>query len=129
MRVTKIMQEYIREEITKRIEPRYEDAKKAKISRQEVLTAFIDHINKELNRIADDMIETFLSEHPEYTSTKTSDWEWAHVYGHHLRQIDDDISKCYQMMENEIDKKYKETVIALELGGTKADLDELLENI
>ena len=129
MRVTRIMQEYIRDEIKKRVEPRYEDAKKAQESRGKALTEFLDHANKELNRMATDMIETFLAEHPEYKSHKEGDWEWVHLYSHHLRESNDDISMYRQRMSDEIDAKYKEIVISLELGGTKADLDELLNNI
>lgn len=41
----------------------------------------------------------------------------------------DDIENWSCDMENEVKEKVKEIIVTLELGGTKKDLDELLNNI
>jgi len=128
MRVTRVMQDYIRDEVKKRIEPKYEDAKKTSEERARILEEFWIDSRESLNAAANGFITRFLKEHPEFLDNRAhherivslSSWGIKHA---------DDTNTWRKRMEDEIDAKYKEIVISLELGGTKSDLDELLSNI
>ena len=128
MRLTKIMQEYIKNEITKRIEPRYEDMRQAAENRTQAFNDYFGRISDDLNQAATAAVNEFLAAHPEYEDVRWPEKRWVSPdFYHYLRP-----KKEYQWsycMDKEIDDKYKETIVALELGGTKADLDEMLNNI
>lgn len=130
MRVTGIMKEYITEEVRKRIEPKYEDKKQAKKARDDIRDNFIDTLNDILNKQKDEAIEAFLTQNKGYIDNRSHNWGNAVTLNYSIIGIEkDDIENWRKDMEKEIAEKVKEIVVTLELGGTKKDLDELLNNI
>lgn len=130
MRVTGIMKEYITEEVRKRIEPKYEDKKQAKKTRDDIRDNFIDTLNDILNKQLNDAIDEFLAKNKEYIDNRSHTWGNTVSLNYSLVGIEkDDIENWRKDMEKEVLEKVKEIVVTLELGGTKKDLDELLNNI
>lgn len=130
MRVTGIMKEYITEEVRKRIEPKYEDKKQAKKARNDIRDNFINTLNDILNKQKDEAIEEFLAKNKRYIDNRSHIWNHTIALNYSIIGIEtDDIENWRKDMEKEIAEKVKEIVVTLELGGTKKDLDELLNNI
>lgn len=75
-------------------------------------------------------IDDFLSAHKDYEDNRSYVWGNKITLNHLLiGNKQDDIENWRKDMEQEITAKVKEIVVTLELGGTKKDLDELLNNI
>lgn len=130
MRVTGIMKEYIHEEVKKKIEPKYEEKAKIKKTREDIKEDFIIKLNEELSNQMNKSIDDFLSAHKDYEDNR------SYVWGNKITlnpllicNKQDDIENWRKDMEQEITAKVKEIIVTLELGGTKKDLDELLNNI
>ena len=131
MRVTGIMKEYITEEVKKKIEPKYEEKAKIKKTRDNIKDEFITKLNEELNNQMNKAIDNFLSTHEVYEDNRSYTWGSVIALNYSLisNKKDDDIENWRKDMEKEITEKVKEIIVTLELGGTKKDLDELLNNI
>ena len=78
-------------------------------------------------------IDNFLSTHQDYRDNRSRTiLFWDSIITINPSIIchkEDDIENWQKDMEQEIMTKVKEIIVALELGGTKKDLDELLNNI
>lgn len=130
MRVTSIMKDYIREEVTKRIAPKYEEKSKIKKSRDNIKHDFITRLTEELNNQMNKSIDNFLLTHQDYEDNRSHTWGNTVTLNYSIiSNKKDDIENWRKDMEQEITAKVKEIVVTLELGGTKKDLDELLNNI
>lgn len=130
MRVTGIMKEYIREEVKKRIETKYEEKAKIKKSRDNIKDDFITKLTEELNNQMNKSIDNFLSTHQDYEDNRSHTWGNTVTLNYSIiSNKKDDIENWHKDMEQEITAKVKEIIVTLELGGTKKDLDELLNNI
>lgn len=130
MRVTSIMKEYITEEVKKRIEPKYEDKKQARKKRNNIKEDFLNTLSCKVNNYVNNAINEFLEKNKEYVDKRSNDWfNKISLSYSMLGSPKDDIENWSRDMENEIKEKVKEIIVTLELGGTKKDLDELLNNI
>ena len=130
MRVTGIMKEYIGEEVKKRIEIKYEEKAKIKKSRDNIKDDFITKLTEELNNQMTKSIDNFLLTHQDYEDNRSHTWGNTVTLNYSIiSNKKDDIENWRKDMEKEISEKVKEIVVTLELGGTKKDLDELLNNI
>lgn len=130
MRVTGIMKEYIREEVKKRIETKYEEKAKIKKSRDNIKDDFITKLTEELNNQMNKSIDNFLSAHQDYEDNRSYTWGNTVTLNYSIiSNKKDDIENWRKDMEQEITAKVKEIVVTLEFGGTKKNLDELLNNI
>ena len=130
MKMSKIIKEYIVEEVTKKYQPKID-----------ALSQAIDECNNELNSLEDKakaMAEKvaldYFNEHirPLYPDTVDFDSKNISVY---FRNVWADTTKVKDLKEKlaetikRRDKKEKAILVELELGGTKADLDRLLSSI
>lgn len=130
MRVTGIMKEYIREEVKKRIETKYKEKAKIKKSRDNIKDDFITKLTVELNNKMNQSIDNFLLTHQDYEDNRSHTWGNTITLNYSIiSNKKDDVENWRKDMEQEITAKVKEIIITLELGGTKKDLDELLNNI
>lgn len=130
MRVTSIMKDYIREEVTKRIAPKYEEKKKLLETRHALKDEFFDKLQDGLNSALNNTINMFLQENPLFVDKRGNNWESKiHVPYSLIDLPRDDVTNWQKDMRTEVEAKVKEIVVTLELGGTKKDLDELLKNI
>lgn len=130
MRVTSIMKDYIREEVTKRIAPKYEEMKKLQEYRRNKLEDFFEKTQEKLNKELHQDIDEFLQDNPIYIDARENNWNnKIYVSCSLITTPTDNISNWQKDMKSEIATKVKEIVVTLELGGTKKDLDELLNNI
>lgn len=140
MRVSNIVKDYIRSEIEKKYPmenvPEYDDA----ISR---ISKFEDEFGSKLDTIIEDAKSTFLSSNPDipeyvidiykpHLTTRLrhtrirrdngyyakSPWELERKNNEHLQEI-------YKKQED----TFNSIVVALELGGTKADLERMLADL
>lgn len=130
MRVTGIIKEYIEKEVRKRIETKYEEKAKIKQLRDNIKNDFITRLTEELNNQMNKSIDNFLSTHQDYRDNRSYTWGNTVTLNYSIiSNKKDDIETWEKDMEQEIMTKVKEIIVALELGGTKKDLDELLNNI
>ena len=130
MRVTSIMKDYIREEVTKRIAPKYEEKKKLLEIRFTLKEEFFDKLQDGLNNALNDAINMFLQENPIFVDKRSNNWESKVRISYSLVDVPrDDVTDWQKDMKKEVEAKVKEIIVTLELGGTKKDLDELLKNI
>lgn len=142
MRVSNIVKDYIRSEIEKKYPmdnlPEYEDA----ISR---ISKFEEEINSKLDAIVDEAKSTFLASNPDipvyaanvlrpsfrskYTRRHVGYRDDARIYYKSEWELEnnnnDHLSDIYKKREDAFNK----IVVALELGGTKADLERMLEDL
>lgn len=141
MRVSNTVKDYIRSEIEKKypIEnlPEYEDAS-SRISK------FEDEVRSKLESLVDEAKATFLASNPDIPEYVINIYK-PHVHGAHRRRFVRPQDRGYEresdweLEENndkhcrEIYKKqedaFNKIVVALELGGTKADLERMLEEL
>ena len=132
MRVTRIIKEYVEEEVRKRIEIKYEEKAKIKQARDDIKNDFITRLTEELNNQMNKSIDNFLSTHQDYEDNRSHIWDSIITLNPSIvcyKYKEDDIENWEKDMEQEIMAKVKEIIVALELGGTKKDLNELLNNI
>lgn len=130
MRVTSIMKDYIREEVTKRIAPKYEEKKKSLESRLALKEELFDKLQDGLNNALNNTINMFLQENPIFVDKRSNNYESKIYISYSLVDVPrDDVTNWSKDMKKEVEAKVKEIVVTLELGGTKKDLDELLNNI
>ncbi len=130
MRVTSIMKSYIAEEVTKRIAPKYEEKKKLLETRLALKEKFFDELQDGLNTALNNTINMFLQENPIFVDNRSDNWNSKiHVSCSLVDVPRDDVTNWQKDMKKEVEAKVKEIVVTLELGGTKKDLDELLNKI
>lgn len=129
MRVTSIMKDYIREEVTKRIAPRYEGKAEYKEQIDTKLQNFFEELCDELNTLMNQRVDKFLKDNGEnYEDARTS-WNTTVSYGKNIIPKQTPEYNWKNTMNKEISNKVKEIIVTLELGGSKKDLDELLSKI
>lgn len=130
MRLTSIMKDYIREEVAKRIAPKYEEMKRLQEYRRNRLEEFFEKTQEKLNKELQQDIDEFLQDNPIYIDAREDVWNNKIYVSHNLITTPtDNISNWQKDMKSEIATKVKEIFVTLELGGTKKDLDELLKKI
>lgn len=135
MRVTKNVREYIEREVEKRLLPKYE-AEKAEAKHQEaVLSAFLEGASQ----AAEDAFYAYFNEHwvevEGFCESHFSD-EYCrpHFYNARVATIKD---KCYynsihcwdRRLRDEVKRIVSDIIVTLELGGTRAELQQMLDEI
>ena len=135
MRVTKNVREYIEREVEKRLMPKYE-AEKAEAKYQEtVLSAFLEGASQ----AAEDAFYAYFNEHwdeiGEFCESHINDeYSRPHFYNARVATIKD---KCYyssihgwkRRLGDEAKRITSDIIVTLELGGGRAELEEMLNNI
>ena len=74
MRLTSIMKDYIREEVAKRIAPKYEEMKRLQEYRRNRLEEFFEKTQEKLNKELQQDIDEFLQDNPIYIDAREGVW-------------------------------------------------------
>lgn len=135
MRVTKNIREYIEAEVMKRIEPKYA-AEAAEAKRQDDLhSAFLEGASKAAEEAFLKYCHKNFVDIEDFCELKVDDeYGCPHFYDSRAAVIRD---KCYTnnvhnwrtRMRNEATQIAKDIIVTLELGGGRAELEEMLNNI
>lgn len=135
MRVTKNVREYIEREVEKRLMPKYE-AEKAEAKEQETaLSAFLEGASQ----AAEDAFYAYFNEHWGEVegfceSHISNEYRRPDFYSSRVATIKD---KCYyesihcwdRRLRDESKRVVSDIIVTLELGGGRAELEEMLNNI
>ena len=135
MRVTKVIKEYIVKEVEARIAPRYA-AEKAEADRQEkILDGIWDKAYEKADKVFNDYLDAEL---PKYDFVEDKRKEPARLQAWYSRSSifdikdkmrDDNVVNWEQRMRGERNKISNDIIINLELGGTRAELEDMLRKI
>ena len=131
MRITKVVKEYIEERITEKVWPKYE-LEKIEAERQlEVKNKFFEELAEELEAIATERMEKFLAENPflersEKQNISTVYYSSVNIIDRHLLSS---VHNWKSRAKDEISNKTRNIIVALELGGTKEDLERMISEI
>ena len=131
MRITKVVKEYIEERITEKVWPKYE-LEKIEAERQlEVKNKFFEELAEELEAIATERMEKFLAENPFLERTKRQNistvyYDSVNIIDRHLLSS---VHNWKTRAKEEISNKTRNIIVALELGGTKEDLERMINEI
>ena len=126
MRVSKTVKDYIVKEVGKK----YADKLKA-------IGADYNAKEKEINDMIDEKMNEFEAELQALIAEKNDGYEFKTSWGHPIlscRLVSDgeekqNIRNKRREMETEIEEKYTNIILELELGGTKADLERMLSEL
>lgn len=134
MRVTKNIREYIEAEVTKRLEPKYAaDADEAK--RQEALqSAFCEGAAAAAKEAFYRYCEEHFYEVADFCDFNEDDYSAPNFYSSRVASIRDRNATtsvhCWRRrLRDEVVRISKDIVVTLELGGTRAELEEMLSKI
>ena len=131
MRITKVVKEYIEERVTEKVWPKYE-LEKIEAERQlEVKNKFFEELAEELEAIATERMEKFLAENPflkrtERKNISTVYYDSVNIIDRHLLSS---VHNWKTRAKEEISNKTRNIIVALELGGTKEDLERMISEI
>lgn len=135
MRVTKNVREYIEREVEKRLLPKYE-AEKAEAKTQEAaLSAFLEGASQ----AAEDAFYAYFNEHwveieSFCESHVDNEYNRPHFYTSRVATIKDKCSynniHCWdRRLRDEAKRIVSDIIVTLELGGTRAELQQMLDEI
>lgn len=135
MRVTKNVREYIEREVEKKLMPKYE-AEKAQAKAQETaLNAFLEGASKAAEDAYYAYFEAHWGEISEFCESHIdNEYSRPHFYNSRAAVIKD---KCYynnihcwdRRLRDESKRVVSDIIVTLELGGGRAELEEMLNNI
>ena len=137
MRVTKVIREYIEKEVKARITPRYE-VQKAEAKRQEqAVSDFVHGAAEAAERAWTEYFEAHFSEIADFCDddretrygTNVPSFYYSRCVSIRNKHYSNSIHNWYNQMNTEANKIANEIIIELELGGTKAELMEMLNKI
>lgn len=131
MRITKVVKEYIEERITEKVMPKYE-LEKIEAERQlEVKNKFFEELAEELEAIATERMEKFLAENPFLKKTKKQNISTVYYDSVNFtdRYLLSSVHNWKKRAKEEISNKTRNIIVALELGGTKEDLERMISEI
>lgn len=133
MRVTKNVREYIEREVEKKLMPKYE-AEKAEAKRQADKLAEVEQMMAEaaeaayLSCLAQHWyeLEDFCEDH---TPNRMPTFYHSSAVIIENRQNYDSVHQWIRRMRDEAKRIVDDIIVTLELGGTRAELEEMLNNI
>ena len=134
MRVTKKVENYIREQVKAKIMPKYE-AEKAESKRIKDLQSDIQNRATEAARQAALAVLEEAKEHAdvlEYHEAETEEMcltRLAYIISLKDSIYISSVHKWSRRMEDEVNKTVDDIIVTLELGGNKADLDRMLSEL
>ena len=130
MRVTKTVKEYIEKCVREKVYKKYEaEAAEAKRQREEI-DNFIESLENTMNEYVEKHIKMFVEEH--YYVERRSRESFVSLYNPFDiidHQAISSVHKWRNRADAEVVEKVTDIVVTLELGGTKADLDRMLNEI
>lgn len=137
MRITKTIREYIEKEVKARVEPKFE-AEKVEAKRQEAaLNDFLEGASKAAEVAWTNYFEEHFSEIADFCEDNRRTQYGTNIptfYNGRAAAIKDkcystSIHRWYEHIREESKRLVDEIIVELELGGTKAELMEMLEKI
>lgn len=134
MRVTKNIENYIREQVREKVMPKYE-REKEESQRIRNLLADLQKRAADAARQAALAILEEVKEHTDILEYNKEEAEHMHLsnLAYTVRLKDSayvsSVHKWDRRMEDEVNKIVKDIIVTLELGGNKADLDRMLSEI
>ena len=131
MRITKVVKEYIEERITEKVMPKYE-LEKIEAERQlEVKNKFFEELAEELEAIATERMEKFIAGNPFLKKTKKQNISTVYYDSVNFtdRYLLSSVHNWKKRAKEEISNKTRNIIVALELGGTKEDLERMISEI
>lgn len=130
MRVTKVVREYIEKQVRLKIEPKYETHKQMEQTQQDVLNDMFNSAIKAAQKAFNEVVDKTIVEHDFLLDRRTENPARISYYGSKCVVVDCPDSMNWQTcMRLEIKEKVDDIIVNLELGGTKADLDRMLEEL
>lgn len=131
MRITKVVKEYIEERITEKVLPKYE-LEKIEAERQlEIKNKFFEELAEELEAIAAERVEKLLAENPFLERLERQNISTVYYSAVNIidRNLFSSVHNWKTRAREEINNKTKNIIVALELGGTKEDLERMINEI
>lgn len=131
MRITNVVKEYIEERITEKVLPKYE-LEKIEAERQlEVKNKFFEELAEELEAIATERMGKFLAENPFLGRTEKPNISTVYYSSVYIidRYLLSSVHNWKTRAKEEISNKTRNIIVALELGGTKEDLERMINEI
>ena len=135
MRVTKNVREYIEREVEKRLLPKYEAEKVEAKAQEAALSAFLEGASQ----AAEDAFYAYFNEHwveiESFCESHVDDeYSRPHFYNARVATIKD---KCYyssihgwhRRLHDEAKRIASDIIVTLELGGTREELQKMLDEI
>lgn len=131
MKVSRTVREYITKEVYKKVKARYATDREIVNQQTTKLNDFLRNLAKSLNIIAEEEVNKFLQENPEYK--RASDHNIVSYYPQIIQAVNrthKDSPYNWMIKANEeTDDIVENIIVTLELGGTKADLERMLDEI
>lgn len=134
MRVTKLIKEYIEEGVRERVYARYENEKNEAKRQQKIIEDIQEAAAEAATKMYVDTIRKLSAEHP-FVEVADDIEERVSVSGSYRASYIKDrnnISSVHQWRERanqEAKTEAKKIMVKCELGGSKVDLDKLIESI
>lgn len=130
MRVTKVVREYIEKKVRLKVEPKYEARKQMEQTQQDVLNDMFNSATKAAQKAFNEVVDKTIVEHDFLLDRRTENPARISCYGPKCVVVDRPDSMNWQTcMSLEIKEKVDDIIVNLELGGTKADIDRMLEEL
>ena len=130
MRVTKTVKEYIEKCVREKVYKKYEaEANEAK-RQNDIISDFEEEMEQLIRKVAKEKIDTFLKENE---FAEIFEDNFGVRYGYRIKITNSNCINsvhCWRRRASaEVNEKVTDIIVTLELGGTKADLDRMLNEI
>lgn len=135
MRVTKTVKGYIEKCVRKKVYKKYEAEKEAADTENMILKNFWDTLGEEIENIAKERVEKLLAEYNfiELDNSRYISSSFTSYYSYRTvikdRYCNNSKHNWRIRADAEVNEKVADIIVTLELGGTKADLDRMLNEI
>lgn len=135
MRVTKNVREYIEREVEKKLMPKYEAEKVEAKFQEKALSNFLESASKAAEDAFYEYFEAHWHEISDFCESHIdNEYSRPHFYNSRVATIKD---KCYyenihcwdRRLRDEAKRIVSDIIVTLELGGGRAELEEMLNNI
>lgn len=131
MRVSKTVREYIEKKVSEKVNAKY-DAERIEAERQnKVKNDFWDSLSEELEAIAAERVNKFLEENSfaEKGARNTIISYYTDAIIVADRHMTSSVHNWRNRARTEIKEKVEDIIVTLELGGTKEDLERMINEI
>lgn len=129
MRVTKIVREYIEESVSKAMSEK-STAEKEYDAFHNDIRQFIEQVEDEVKNMVNEAIENYRMTHnvPDDIKITQTDYTLIHC-GDWNSALRNEAAAMKRKRETARERAVKDIIVTLELGGTKADLDAMLNKV
>ena len=135
MRVTKTVKEYIEKCVREKIYKKYEEEKAIAENESHIVNAFWEALGDEIEAIAQERVAKFIEEN-DFVEMTEARYTSSNITSCHSNRVtiknkvyETSVHNWRRRANAEVDEKVTDIIVTLELGGTKADLDRMLNEI